>query len=816
VTLPKATASGPAASTPDAVRPARVAIGAGVLAALYLLVLYLATPVPTRVLALFGGAKNDVERYGGLEMVWSPPPGMSDAEVVARFRTGDDRAQVRRDKDAFVISVPRIRADEVDSVAKLLGGAQGLEFHRVLRVDEMARLARLVDLPIRGAKPVDLEIDQWRPDDGGQTRTDYYLLGTSKAIEAKLAEAEAKGWRLPEGTRLAWEYIEDPTTPDLWRTYVIDERAELDGGDVANAMGSYDPNTNRPIVLLDFTDDGAQKLGTLTAEIVGEKLATMIGDQVYSAPIINDAIRGGRASIAMGGSDAVRQERERDLLVTTLRVGALPKGGTIVTSRYVAPVAKPAMQRLARAAIALAGGALIALLVWIVVRVTRPVRRPAVLRIPGTLPASRVFVTLLAPVALYAVTRIFALGINEEELEHIVTKGSDGWSRGAIQSFSFGALGIMPVISAFIFVEVIALFVPSWRRRRHAGPDARAPISAAAVMTAITLIVLQSWFVTQYLYSLSRAGAEVLEPGLVPRMLLMGSFAAGTLALAGVAALIRTHGLGNGYGVLLVSGFLLGVWDRWLDLEGLLDQDFIVGGMTCLAIAIPLITVARWRIARVGEVPLRVPTSGVAPLGEVGGLVSVVVLITTFSSGDIVWRFNDWVIAARQHHVVLVALVAVLTLLWSFAFARPNVTRRLAERVGLVAPANATFWSATALSAAVLVLVGAAAMMTNVVFPSAAWLADAITIAIVTMVGLDIYDDMRARRVTLDRVWSLHQAQHVDLVGRALDDAGIPHHFTSSNLKTLLAFFGPFAAVDVLVPPEHAPAARQRLRELFE
>ena len=64
--------------------------------------------------------------------------------------------------------------------------------------------------------------------------------------------------------------------------------------------------------------------GDLTGEIVGKKLATILDDKVKSAPIINGAIRGGRASITMGGSDPVRQEQERNELVNVLKTGSLP------------------------------------------------------------------------------------------------------------------------------------------------------------------------------------------------------------------------------------------------------------------------------------------------------------------------------------------------------------------------------------------------------------------------------------------------------------------------------------------------------------
>lgn len=813
MTLPKAIASGPSASTPDAVRPVRVAVGAGVLTALYLLVLFVATPVPLRLMTMVGGADTDVARHGGLEMIWLPPPGMTDKEIVARFHVGDDRVQLRRDGDAFVIGVPRIKRTEVEDAAKLLAGEFGLEFHRVVRAEEMKELAHLLDLPMRGAQPVDLEVDQWRPEEAGETRTDYYLSGTSwQAIDAKLAEAEAKGWRLPAGTRIAWEAFETERG-QFWRTYVIDERVELDGGDIANATGSYDPNTNRPIVLLDFTREGGEKFGNLTAEIVGEKLATMLGNTVYSAPIINSAIRGGRASITMGGSDAARQERERDLLVNTLRSGALPKGGKLVSARHVEPVDDVVQQWIARGAIALGGGALIALLVWMVIRITRPVRRRPVARADARVSWSRVFVTLLAPVALYAVTTTFMMGIEVSELEMVITMP---YQHVSVEQFSFGALGIMPVINAFIFVEILALIVPGWRRRRHAGPDARAPITAAVAITAGTLLFVQGWFITHYLFALSRGGAEVLPLGLSSQLLVISSLSIGTLVLVGVAALIRDHGLGNGYGVLIASGWLIKVFDVWWSSPTVDDTDYLIAGMTWLAIAIPVATVLRWRVARLGEAPLRLPTSGLAPLGEAGGLVVVLTVLAAFPFEEITLKLYDWTAVARTHHVLLIALVAAFALLWSFAFARPAITRKLAERIGLVAPARSTWWSATALTIALLLLTGAAALTTAVVRPSAAWLVDAMTIAMITAVALDIADDLRARRVELLRVWSLHQPQYADLVVRALDETGIPCHLASANLRTLLAFFGPFAPIDVLVAAEHAPAARERLRELFE
>jgi preprotein translocase subunit SecD len=54
------------------------------------------------------------------------------------------------------------------------------------------------------------------------------------------------------------------------------------------------------------------------------KFATILDDKVKSAPIINEAIRGGRCQITMGGGDQMQKEKERDDLVAVLKTGSLP------------------------------------------------------------------------------------------------------------------------------------------------------------------------------------------------------------------------------------------------------------------------------------------------------------------------------------------------------------------------------------------------------------------------------------------------------------------------------------------------------------
>ncbi|HET7502903.1 MAG TPA: protein translocase subunit SecD [Kofleriaceae bacterium] len=216
------------------------------------------------------------------------------------------------------------------------------------------------------------KIDQWRPEEGGQTHTDYYLEAFDREESVPLAWAKKHGclksdtavendkvrchvtgrqamerylfgdkelgvkglvdtdpsFKLPDDHQIGFEPVEpEPTAKDqrtYWRSYYMDRAVRLTGSAISNAMGSNDPNTGRPVVLLDFNRYGSRVFGDLTTQIVGKKLATILDDKVKSAPYINGPIRGGRASIQMGGADVQRQEHEREELVNVLKTGSLP------------------------------------------------------------------------------------------------------------------------------------------------------------------------------------------------------------------------------------------------------------------------------------------------------------------------------------------------------------------------------------------------------------------------------------------------------------------------------------------------------------
>jgi len=218
--------------------------------------------------------------------------------------------------------------------------------------------------PAAVAAEIAAEVEVWR-DDAGRSHQDYYLTARDREDDVPVAEAAALGCRtpprapndqatvrcsiaghvaitryvsvlarrdpsfvLPTDRQLAYErvlpgrHVKD--SRPYWRSHYLERRSELTGRSISNATSSRDPNTSQAIVLLDFNRHGTQLLADVTARLVGKKLAFVLDGTVKSAPIINGAIRGGRASITMGGMDPAAQEREAHELVTVLKAGSLP------------------------------------------------------------------------------------------------------------------------------------------------------------------------------------------------------------------------------------------------------------------------------------------------------------------------------------------------------------------------------------------------------------------------------------------------------------------------------------------------------------
>jgi preprotein translocase subunit SecD len=95
----------------------------------------------------------------------------------------------------------------------------------------------------------------------------------------------------------------------------------MSGENVEDAQVSFD-NFNRPVTNMRFSAADADEFAKLTEKNVGKNMAILIDNIVYSAPVINERIGGGRVQISMGsGGSSVLKEAQQ--LAAVLKSGAL-------------------------------------------------------------------------------------------------------------------------------------------------------------------------------------------------------------------------------------------------------------------------------------------------------------------------------------------------------------------------------------------------------------------------------------------------------------------------------------------------------------
>ncbi|MCK9211219.1 MAG: protein translocase subunit SecD [Ignavibacteriaceae bacterium] len=114
--------------------------------------------------------------------------------------------------------------------------------------------------------------------------------------------------------------------------YLVNKTAELTGSVVTNAHSNIDPSTSTPEVNMEMNSEGATEWARITGANINKRCAIILDNVVYSAPVINEKIPGGRSKIS-GSTDLA----EAKLLEIVLKAGALPAPVDIMEERSVGP-----------------------------------------------------------------------------------------------------------------------------------------------------------------------------------------------------------------------------------------------------------------------------------------------------------------------------------------------------------------------------------------------------------------------------------------------------------------------------------------------
>ena len=104
-------------------------------------------------------------------------------------------------------------------------------------------------------------------------------------------------------------------------------------GDVIDDASQEFGQTNKPEVSMTMNVRGTRLWGKMTTDNVGQFVAVVLDDYVYTAPIVNTPITNGRTSIS-GGSMTVSEAQD---IANVLKAGKLPAAAHIIQSEVVGP-----------------------------------------------------------------------------------------------------------------------------------------------------------------------------------------------------------------------------------------------------------------------------------------------------------------------------------------------------------------------------------------------------------------------------------------------------------------------------------------------
>jgi len=172
-----------------------------------------------------------------------------------------------------------------------------------------------------------------RPDQRGSG--EGYVLEKDRERVVRLLERPEVQRLLPPDFQFAWSAKAQQMGEDgskYFLLYPVRQTAELTGGVVTDAQASVDPEDNRPIVNMEMNTEGSRDWARITGANINKRIAIMLDNAIFSAPVVQNKITGGRSRIT-----GMESPNEARLLEIVLKAGALPAPVAIIEQRSVGP-----------------------------------------------------------------------------------------------------------------------------------------------------------------------------------------------------------------------------------------------------------------------------------------------------------------------------------------------------------------------------------------------------------------------------------------------------------------------------------------------
>lgn len=260
---------------------------------------------------------------------------------IDQFGVVSPNIQVLQGKDGqILLELPGVKDHE--RVRDLLQRSANLEFYETYQVNDLANAlsalySRLDADTLYNAAPLAALLQN-----GGQGATVGYAPDSRAMAEInKLLASPAAKSLLPSDLKLRWSvkpHIQTAADGSehnfgyaLYALKAPGGKPALDGKAVSDASSSPD-QFGRVEVSMRMNPEGARKWANVTGNNVGKQVAIVLDENVYSAPVVNQAIEGGQSSIT--GDFTVEEAND---LANVLKSGKMDAKVSIISDMVIGP-----------------------------------------------------------------------------------------------------------------------------------------------------------------------------------------------------------------------------------------------------------------------------------------------------------------------------------------------------------------------------------------------------------------------------------------------------------------------------------------------
>jgi hypothetical protein len=390
--------------------------------------------------------------------------------------------------------------------------------------------------------------------------------------------------------------------------------------------------------------------------------------------------------------------------------------------------------------------------------------------------------------------------------------------------FNILALGLTPVLSGFICLEVLSLILPPLNRWRLQGVPGRAKLNRWAWYLSLVFCSIQAWGTSYLLENLM--GSQLPSPVLLYRIQAVAALMGGTALSVLLARFITEHGIGNGFLILLLARdipyYLISLvrnYGDFLMTQPVGEQQFVI---LVMAAGFVLASVLLWKfMRRVPRVPFRTQAGKLGwfevPAFPAGGSLHGFCLTWISSTAALLGYFHlpeHWMRYGMSHLGLELGVMAVMGFLfynwfWGgvdlFGGQVGNMPKTLQKRERFL---DRHFYRSMGL------LLGGVALFYVPLGPKNFSSLNSILNLGALIWYYALFQDLWA-------YWGFWKAHGQGVVLMELDNMilasylkglmeaeGVPHHFQSFRLRQLMLWIKPLYKVRLLVPAEHVERAQ--------